>query len=225
MKKAIIVFLVSCTLLFSSEAQHDEGSVTDYLKVPFALAGLMFLAAVDSVEKVLSYHKTYETDDFDNAAIKYYNRELEKSYLSFLNADGMYTLFESDVKNDLALECIDINLKESAGNKPWHYWGTQRTGYRLNARNRAATNWFKRSKMKDNLHLMGVYFYIYDGNLVTQIINEVTQPVAKNKQSPCMNSVPVELMYEQFFLIYSKAIIDSDDKSKEEWINIVKERS
>jgi len=148
-----------------------------------------------------SFSQHYSVNDYNDSKIIFYNKELEKYTQSFIDAEGMYDIFEADVKKDFALNCIDFFLKEH-NESNWIEIGSH---FRKNARNKYAKTQETIKKAKINESHMGKYFYYYDTNDVNHIEEEIVDIWDKdgNKES-CQKMLPVEQMYEMFIIKYIK---------------------
>ncbi|HIP28100.1 MAG TPA: hypothetical protein EYG82_02890 [Sulfurovum sp.] len=146
-----------------------------------------------------SFHTTYETNDFNDSRIIFYKKELETHSKAFIEAEGMYDIFEADTKKDLAHNCIEASLKEHNVTD----WIDAGGSFRRNARNKYATTEEKIKKSKENSSYMGRHFYDYDLNDVNEIENSIASIWDSKKNiNTCDKLIPIEQMYSQFMVQY-----------------------
>jgi len=144
-----------------------------------------------------SFSTQYKTDDYNNSKIIFYNKELEKYSEKFMNANGMYEIFEADVKRDLALNCIQASLKEHNVSD----WIEEGSHFRKNARNLYAQSEDQIIRAKKNANYMGKHFYDYDLNEVNDIVDQIANvwEINKNKET-CEKLLSVDKMYDNMFI-------------------------
>jgi len=156
-----------------------------------------------------SFHQQYQVNDYNDSKIKFYQKELEKSSKEFVEAEGMYDIFEADVKKDLALNCIQASLKEHNVSE----WIEMGSNFRKNARNLYTETEKQIAKAKANENYMGQHFYDYDLNEVNHIEDEIADIWGKNaNQNTCKILLPVDEMYQIFTLKYIKNREDQKER-------------
>ena len=144
-----------------------------------------------------SFHTAYQTENFNDSRILFYQKELERYSKDFIEAEGMYDIFAADVKRDLALNCIKVALKEHNVTD----WIDMGDAFRKNARNKFANNETTIKKAKANEDWMGRHFYDYDLNDVNHIEDQIANVWEKDKnKETCDALMPVEKMFEQRFM-------------------------
>jgi len=149
-----------------------------------------------------SFKQHYIINNYNDSKIIFYNQELERTAKKFIEAKGMYEIFEADVKNDLALNCIEYFLAREHNVSDWIEMGS---GFRKNARNRYANTEAMILKAKKNEDHMGKYFYYYDANDVNQIIDNVADIWKKDANTEtCQKMLPIDQMYTLFISKYIK---------------------
>jgi len=116
-----------------------------------------------------SFYTVYDTNDYNDSRIIFYNRELEVTSKEFIESTEKDDIFEYDVKKDLAQGCIRYFLKEHNATDKFSY----AEGFRKNARNKYANTVEKIKKYKRNERYMGMLFYYYDFNAVNHIEDEL----------------------------------------------------
>ena len=162
-----------------------------------------------------SFHMKYQTNDFNDSRIIFYQKELELYSKEFIEAEGMYDIFAADVKKDLALNCIQSALKEHNLTD----WIEMGSGFRKNARNKFAISEEKIKQAKANEDWMGHHFYDYDINDVNSIESEIASiwEVDKNKNT-CNELVPASNLFDMFMVRYipnrDKALRDYEREYK-----------
>ncbi len=145
-----------------------------------------------------SFHKQYSTNDYNDSKIIFYNSELEKNSQKFVDAEGMYDIFEADVKKDLALNCIQYFLKKHNETN----WIDAGSGFRKNARNKYADTEEKINKAKKNEDYTGRHFYTFDLNMVNHIEDDLTKIWSDKNDSVCEQQLSVNYIYEVFIEKY-----------------------
>ena len=103
-----------------------------------------------------SFKQHYTVNDYSDSKIIFYNQELETNTKKFIEAKGMYEIFEADVKNDIALNCIEYFLAREHNESDWIEMGN---GFRKNARNKYANTEVMIEKAKKIEDHMGKYLY------------------------------------------------------------------
>jgi uncharacterized RDD family membrane protein YckC/ankyrin repeat protein len=172
------------------------GYLTMYVWVFYSLAKNTSIA-YDS-----SFETHYEVNDYNDSKIIFYNHELETNSQNFVDAEGMYEIFEADVKSDLALNCIEYILAQEHNESDWINIGSN---FRKNARNKYANTKPLIKKAKTNEAHMGKHFYYYDLNEVNHIVDDIANKWKKNAdKNECQNALPVDKMYAIFIMKYMK---------------------
>ena len=149
-----------------------------------------------------SFHTTYPVNDHNDSTIVFYHRELQHASKAFVEADGMYEIFEADVKRDLAVNCIEYLLRADHNVSEWIEEGSR---FRKNARNKYANTKEKIAKAKANEDYMGRHFYDYDLNDVNEIEDHIADPFGGNgieNNRTCRKKMPVDEMYQAFIYRY-----------------------
>ena len=147
-----------------------------------------------------SYQQKYTVNDYNDSRIIFYNQELEKHSQEFVEAKSMYEIFESDVKKDLALNCIQYYLKEHNDTD----WINTGSNFRKNARNKYSITKEKVKNAKRNESYMGKNFYVYELNDVNDIEDDIANVWGKKdtNQNTCEINMPAEKMYVLFLSQY-----------------------
>jgi len=176
-----------------------------------------------------SFHIKYQTNDYNDSRIIFYNRELEKYSKAFIEAEAMYDIFEADVKKDLALGCMQYFIRR----KDKESWIEEGSNFRKNARNKYATTEEKLKKAKRNSNYMGHNFYTFDLNIVNHVVDDVTKVWSDKNESVCENKLSTNELYEIFIRKYI-ARFDSENihspfgskpqQREIDWFNILKEK-
>jgi hypothetical protein len=149
-----------------------------------------------------SFKQHYNVNDYNDSKIIFYNQELETNTQKFIEAKGMYDIFEADVKKDLALNCIEYFLAQEHNASDWLEMGSR---FRKNARNKYANDETKIKKAKINENHMGKYFYYYDLNEVNHIEDDIADKWKKGANTQtCQEMLPVDQMYTMFIIRYIK---------------------
>lgn len=221
-KKQMIHDLLSHSIVVDiSKIQHLEGKNSKLYFVHKILRGLGtvafvvvfgYMAVYTGVFYMLgkashdsynaSFEQTYEVNDYNDSKIIFYRQELEKESKKFIEANGMYAIFEADIKKDLALNCIEYFLAEEHNNSAWIEMGSN---FRVNARNKYANDDNTIKKAKKNEDHMGKYFYYYDNNEVNHIMDTIADKWNKDANSEtCQKKLPVKDMYSMFITQYIK---------------------
>jgi len=174
------------------------------------------LAKSSQVSYNASFHSTYQTKDFNDTRIIFYQKELERYSKEFIEAEGMYDIFASDVKRDLALNCIESLLQEH-NQSNWLEMGDY---FRKNARNKYANTNKKIQKAKRNEDWVGRNFYYYDLNDVNYIEEKIIDKWEPKKNTQTCNALmPIEQIYQMFLIKYVKNRKDALAYYKEEIAN------
>lgn len=147
-----------------------------------------------------SFEDKYTVNDYNDSRIKFYNQELERSSQQFVMAEGMYNIFEADVKKDLSLNCIQYFLAQEHNETDWIEMGSD---FRKNARNKYANTKERIKKAKKNESYMGKHFYDYDLNEVNHIMDDIADKWKQNANiETCQKMLPVDQMYTMFIMRY-----------------------
>lgn len=159
-----------------------------------------------------SFKQHYTVDDYNDSRIIFYNQELETNSQKHIEANGMYEIFEADVKNDLALNCIEYFLAREHNVSDWIEMGSR---FRKNARNKYANTEAMIEKSKKNEGHMGKNFYYYDLNDVNHIVDEIADKWDKDANTQtCQKMLPVDQMYTMFIMRYIENREEALEKDK-----------
>ena len=162
-----------------------------------------------------SFEHNYTVNDYNDSRIIFYNQELETNSQKLIEAKGMYEIFEADVKNDLALNCIEYFLAREHNESDWIEMGS---GFRKNARNKYANTEAMIEKAKKNEDHMGKYFYYYDLNDVNHLVNNIADKWKKDANTEtCQKMLPVDQMYTMFVVQYIKNREEALERDKREY--------
>jgi len=145
-----------------------------------------------------SFHTVYQTNDYNDTKIIYYQKELEKYSKEFIEAERMYDIFAADTKKDLALNCIQVSLKEHNVSD----WIQVGSNFRKNARNKYANTEDKIKKAKKNSNYMSKHFYTFDLNMVNHIEDDITKTWSDKNESVCEKKLSTDDMYKMFIEKY-----------------------
>ena len=174
-----------------------------------------------------SFHQTYTTNDYNDSRIQFYDVELRKYSRDFIEADEIYTIFEADVKRDLASGCIQYFVRRY-DNDGWINMGS---GFRQNARNSHTNTEEKIEKAKENESFLGHNFYTYDTNMVNDIEEDITKLWSDDNESVCEIEESVEVMYKGFIVTYLDRFISQNiqgysapSKQEQEWYKTLQTR-
>jgi len=176
-----------------------------------------------------SFHIKYQTSDYNDSKIMFYNNELEKYSKEFIESESMYDIFEADVKKDLVLGCIQYFIRR----KNKEIWIEEGSKFRKNARNKYASTEEKIKKAKRNSNYMGKHFYTFDLNIVNHVVDDVTKVWSDKNESVCKNKLSANELYEVFIENYIPRFdnenIHSEFGSKPQerdlnWYKILKEK-
>lgn len=147
-----------------------------------------------------SFEQHYSVNDYNDSKIIFYNQELETNSQRLIEANGMYDIFEADVKNDLALNCIEYFLAREHNESDWINIGSS---FRKNARNKYASTEAMIEKSKKNEAHMGNYAYYYDLNEVNHIVDNIADKWKKDaNRETCQKMLPVDKIYMMFVMQY-----------------------
>ncbi len=165
--------------------------------------GVFYILAKQSQDSYNdSFEHLYSVNDFNNSKVIFYNHELQNSTEKFIEADGMYEIFEADVKTDLARNCIEYFLTQEHNVSNSVEMGSS---FRKNARNRYINSESMVEKAKKNEAHMGKYFYYYDLNDVNGITEEIANRWEKGANiQTCQKMLPINAMYQIFLTEYIK---------------------
>jgi ankyrin repeat protein len=170
----------------------------------FVFGAFMLVYGVMSMEHNRAYnksfHQEYSVNDYNDSTIQFYVKELDKPSKAFVHAEGMYEIFESDVKRDLAGNCISYFLRQHKEDN----WINLTGNFKKNARNIYANTKERIAKVKDNESYLGRHFYDYDLNDVNEIKDKIVNiwgDESANEKS-CRKYLSVNEMYQQFILKY-----------------------
>lgn len=169
-----------------------------------------------------SFHKQYSTNDYNDSKIIFYNSELEKNSQKFVDGEGMYDIFEADVKKDLALNCIQYFLKKHNETN----WIDAGSGFRKNARNKYADTEEKINKAKKNEDYTGRHFYTFDLNMVNHIEDDLTKMWSDKNDSVCEQKLPIDDIYKIFVERYTWQFPSSVcyDKRGKKWFELFQQK-
>ncbi len=145
-----------------------------------------------------SFYTKYYIKDYNNSKIDFYNSELERHTKKFIDADDIYTKFETDVKKDISLNCIEYFIEQYDNTR----WYDESTNYRNGARNKYANTEEKIQQAKDNEKFMSHNFYTFDANLVRHKIDDITRVSPDSKKSICDDTKTVNELYTLFLPLY-----------------------
>lgn len=147
-----------------------------------------------------SFETKYTVNDYNDSRIIFYNQELERNSQQFVMAEGMYSIFEADVKRDLSLNCIQYFLSQEHNESDWIEMGSS---FRKNARNKYANTKERIKRAKKNESYMGRHFYDYDLNDVNHIIDDIADIWKQDANiETCQKMLPVNKMYTMFIMRY-----------------------
>lgn len=141
-----------------------------------------------------SLRTNYKIDNYKDERIIFYNKALIKYSKEFLYAEGKYDIFETDVKKDLALNCIQSSLQNHIENNL-----EEGRNFRKNARNKHLKTEALIQKHKDKRKYLSNrhYYYAYE------TIREIADPIIKERnKNTCDKKLSVEVMYERFLKKY-----------------------
>lgn len=162
-----------------------------------------------------SFKQHYAVNDYNDSRIIFYNQELETNTHKQIEAKGMYEIFEADVKNDLALNCIEYFLAREHNVSDWIAMGS---GFRQNARNKYTNTEAMLEKFKKNEDHMGKHFYYYDLNEVNHITDDIADKWGKDaNKDTCQKMLPVEQMYAMFVMKYIENREDALQRYKDDY--------
>ncbi len=153
-----------------------------------------------------SFHQTAKTNDYNDSRIRFYDEELHQYSRDFIDAQEIYTIFEADVKRDLALGCIQYFVRRYDDD----VWINMGSSFRRNARNSYANTEEKIEKAKENESFMGHNFYTYDTNMVNDIEDDITKLWSDSNESVCEQKQSVDVMYETFIFEYLDSFISQN---------------
>jgi uncharacterized RDD family membrane protein YckC len=153
-----------------------------------------------------SFSTHYQTNDYNNSKIIFYQKELEKYSKEFVEAKEMYDIFGADTKKDLALGCISYFLRKE-GCDSWIDMGSK---FRKNTRNKYAETKEKIKQAKRNENFMGKHFYTFDLNMVNHGVDKITKLWSDKNDSICENTVSVDELYDIFI---NKYIVEFENQN------------
>ena len=169
-----------------------------------------------------SFYTQYHPKDYNNSKIAFYKEELEQYSKEFIEADGMYEIFEADVKKDLALGCIEYFVRREDRD----IWLDECNKYRKNARNKYANTDDKIKKAKKNSNYMSKHFYTFDLNMVNHIQDEITEIWSDKNESICEQKLSTDNMYQIFVKKYIGQFPSSVcyDKRGKKWFEMLEKK-
>lgn len=183
----------------------------------FVFPLLPFLAVYGtmSIQNEIAYNKSFHTNykekEYHDPRINFYKKELEKSYEGYVRAKDIVSRFEYDSKVNLAHKCIDYYIEDYNSTE----WRSESSGIRINARNKAANTDKLIKSAKDNAHEIQLNFYLYDFNLVYNIMDDIIgSQYNKSKKSLCDQNLSVEKLYDTFLTNYLSEYINNYASSK-----------
>ncbi|WP_345989311.1 ankyrin repeat domain-containing protein [Sulfurimonas sp. HSL1-2] len=166
-----------------------------------------------------SYQRTYPTNDYGDARIRFYADALNVYVPRYIDAEDEYDIFANDIKSELAQNCIDrlqkLHDPESTGEGRSFY---------KNARNAYVAN-DKIDLAQEQEAYSSSRFYVVDTNLINEIERDITGLSARSLHSPCDDSVNVEILYDSFAKKYFESFehqlfLEDED---EQWYETFKE--
>jgi len=169
-----------------------------------------------------SFHIKYQTNDYNDSKIIFYNKELEKYSKKFIEAEAMYDIFEADVKKDLALGCMQYFIRR----KNKESWIEEGSNFRKNARNKYTITEEKIKKAKRNSNYMDKHFYTFDLNIVNHIEDDITETWSDKNESICEQKLSINNMYKIFVKKYTWEFPSSvcyDERGKK-WFELFEQK-
>ena len=158
-----------------------------------------------------SFHTNYKEKEYHDLRINFYKKQLEKSYEGYVKANDLVSRFEYDTKVDLSLGCIEYYIKDHNNTD----WIEESNKIKKNARNKAANTDKLIKSAKDNAHEIQLNFYLYDFNLVDDVMdNIVGSRYNKSIQSLCDQNLSIEKLYDTFLTYYLSEYINNYISSK-----------
>ncbi len=186
--------------------ESQDKTIFEYIIAPFYLLFMFTAMYYDKQQKYnKSFHTLYKTNDYNDSKIRFYKHALEQNTVSLIKAKDMYSYFEYDVKNDLALGCISYNLRQYNDKN----WLRQSRNYRKNARNLYANNEKRIDEAKESEELSQKYLHYYNYNHLNHTVEKITSMWKPESTSPCQSTTNLETMYKSFLLYYIADYIPS----------------
>ena len=149
-----------------------------------------------------SFRQQYTFNDYNDSMIQFYVKELEAPSKAFVQGEGMYEIFASDVKRDLAGNCISYFLRQYKEDN----WIDQTSNLKKSIRNRYADTEERIAHTKKNESFIGKHFYEYDINDVNEIIDNIANIWGDENanERTCRKQIPVNEMFQEFMMQYIK---------------------
>ena len=147
-----------------------------------------------------SFRQNYTPNDHNDSRIRFYVKELERPSKEFVEAEGMYDILSTDVKRELAGNCISYFLRLHKEDN----WINVASNFKKNARNRYANTKEDIAHTKENESYLGKHFYDYDLNDVNEIEDEIANTWGDENANiqTCQKLMSVEKMYQKFIVQY-----------------------
>ena len=146
------------------------------------------------IKKRYSIH--YNTEDYNDSRIIFYNNELKESSEKFLLADNMYDIFEANSKREIALECIKL-LRQEHNSTQKYQVDKQIKWFKQNAINYYTSSEDKVKKSIENENFLRKHSLEYNSYSLSEIY----------KQFPnrCTERLSVHTIYDKFIPLYIKS--------------------
>lgn len=142
------------------------------------------------------YSMNYDTEEYNDSKIIFYNNELKDSSHKFLLAENMYDIFEANTKREIALSCIRVLRKEHNGTNEYGV-DNQIKWFKQNAINYYTTSEDKVKKAVGNENYLKKHSLEYNGYPLYQIYKQLP--------NRCTDRLSVNTIYNKFIPQYIKS--------------------
>ena len=160
----------------------------------------------DSKNHEITFQRHYQTNDYNDSRIIFYNTELENYTQSFMHASTNYDIFKSFSQQEIAFQCITILLDEYRENNDSNIADK----FKLNARNKYINNVKLISRAYQNEKFISRYF-THSATYITDPIRDILR---KEMPNPCADKVSIEKIYHVFISHHIKLISEQIENRK-----------
>jgi len=164
------------------------------------------LDSSDSKNHEITFQRHYQTNDYNDSRIIFYNTELENYTQSFMHASTNYDVFKSFSQQEMAFQCITILLDEYSENNDSNIADK----FKLNARNKYINNVKLISRSYQNEKFISRYF-THSAIYITDPIRDILR---KEMPNSCADKVSIEKIYQVFISHHIKLISEQIENRK-----------
>lgn len=161
----------------------------------YAFFGIMLKNSNDNnIKKEYSMH--YDTEDYNDSRIIFYNNALKESSQKFLLAENMYDIFEANTKRDIALDCIRLLRKEHNATTKYQV-DNQINWFKQNAINSYTSSEDNVKKSVENENYLRKHSLEYNSYSLPEIYKQLP--------NRCTEQLSVDTIYNKFIPQYIKS--------------------